>query len=535
MTALSNAINEALNSIFASSLTTIVGFIVLCFMKFNIGFDMGLVLAKGIVLSLLTVVFFMPAMILRMTPMIEKTSHRSFLPSFDKLSHGIYNSRRIVLILIAVLTIPAYTAQSMNDFLYGNDAVGASEGTTVYEDDELITAKFGRSNMMMAIVPDTSFIKEKQFTDELEDLPYMKSVTSLSGQLPEGVPEDFLPYSITSQLHKKDYARILIYVKSKGESKLAYQCSDEIQAIMKKYYPENSYLVGTTPSTQDIQTTITKDYSRVNVMSLIGVFVVVMWSFKSLIIPLLIMIPIEVAIFVNMAVPYIVGDTMIFIGYIIVSCIQLGATVDYAILTTNNYLECRKTMDKKEAAIGALNLGIPAILTSGSILTCAGYIVYKVSSVAAIGDLGHLIGRGALISMLFVCSLMPAFLVLFDHILMQNEFERIHLFFKKRRERRHARMKRAARRVAGAVWKGKKPLVDSVTSKRKQFEAETKALEDTEMTETGGPQEKTDSDAEAREKHRRKLRLLGKVRERRKDRKRKMIEKREAGSHEEDH
>ena len=99
-------------------------------------------------------------MILRMTPMIEKTSHRSFLPSFDKLSHGIYNSRRIVLILIAVLAIPAYTAQSMNDFLYGNDAVGASEGTTVYEDDELITAKFGRSNMMMAIVPDTSFIKE---------------------------------------------------------------------------------------------------------------------------------------------------------------------------------------------------------------------------------------------------------------------------------------------------------------------------------------------------------------------------------------
>ena len=212
-----------------------------------------------------------------------------------------------------------------------------------------------------------------------------------------------------------------------------------------------------------------------------------------------------------MCIPFYTHTQIPFIASIVIGTIQLGATVDYAILTTNNYLECRKTMDKKEAAIGALNLGIPAILTSGSILTCAGYIVYKVSSVAAIGDLGHLIGRGALISMLFVCSLMPAFLVLFDHILMQNEFERIHLFFKKQRERRHARMKRAARRVAGAVWKGKKPLVDSVTSKRKQFEAETKALEDTEMTETGGSQEKTDSDAEAREKHRRKLRLLGKV------------------------
>ena len=222
----------------------------------------------------------------------------------------------------------------------------------------------------------------------------------MAGSLPDGVPEEFLPKSITEQLHKNDYSRILIYVRSKGESKLAYQCSDEIQALMKKYYPENSYLVGTTPSTQDIETTITKDYSRVNVLSLLGVFFVVMFSFKSVAIPVIIMIPIEVAIFINMAVPYIKGDTMIFMGYIIVSCIQLGATVDYAILTTNNYLECRKQAEKREAAIQALNMSIPAILTSGSILTIVGYILYNISSVAAIGDLGHLIGRGAWMSML---------------------------------------------------------------------------------------------------------------------------------------
>ena len=342
MTALTNAINEALNSIFASSLTTIVGFIVLAFMKFNIGFDMGIVLAKGIIFSLLTVVFFMPAMILRLTPMIEKTGHRSFMPGFDKLSRGIYRIRYGVLIFVAIFVIPAYTAQNMNRFLFGNDAVGASEGTKVYDDEQLINAKFGRSNMMMALVPNTSLIDEKAFTDEVEALAYTKSVTSMAGSLPDGVPEEFLPKSITEQLHKNDYSRILIYVRSKGESKLAYQCSDEIQALMKKYYPENSYLVGTTPSTQDIETTITKDYSRVNVLSLLGVFFVVMFSFKSVAIPVIIMIPIEVAIFINMAVPYIKGDTMIFMGYIIVSCIQLGARVDYAILTTNNYLECRK-------------------------------------------------------------------------------------------------------------------------------------------------------------------------------------------------
>ena len=125
---------------------------------------------------------------------------------------------------------------------------------------------------------------------------------------------------------------------------------------------------------------------------------------------------------------------MIFIGYIVVSCIQLGATVDYAILTANNYLECRRTADKREAAIEALNRGIPAILTSGSILTCAGYIVYHISTVAAIADLGHLIGRGALISLILVCAMMPAFLVLFDRILMENEFDRIRMFIKKRRK-----------------------------------------------------------------------------------------------------
>lgn len=434
MEALTAAIQEAMNSIFASSLTTIVGFLVLCFMKFTIGFDMGIVLAKGIVISLLTVVFFMPAMILRMTPMIERTSHRSFLPSFDRLSRWIYRSRKVILVAAALLVIPAYTAQNMNSFLYGNDAVGAAEGTKVYADDQLILQKFGRSNMMMAIVPNTSPVDEREFTEEVEALPYTKSVTSMAGTLPEGVPEEFLPSSITEMLHKGDYSRILIYVKSKGESPLAYQCSDEIQTLMRDHYPEGSYLVGATPSTQDIQTTITKDYSLVNVLSLLGVFLVVMWSFKSLIIPLIIMIPIETAIFINMAVPYIAGDTMIFIGYIVVSCIQLGTTVDYAILTANNYLECRRTADKREAAIEALNRGIPAILTSGSILTCAGYIVYHISTVAAIADLGHLIGRGALISLILVCAMMPAFLVLFDRILMENEFDRIRMFIKKRRK-----------------------------------------------------------------------------------------------------
>ena len=423
--ALSNAIEEALNSIFASSLTTVVGFLVLAFMEFRIGFDLGMVLAKGIVISLLTVVFFMPAMILRLSPMIDRTAHRSLLPSFEGLSRKIYHARRLVILLAIVLAIPAYTAQNMNHFLFGEDSVSAGEGMKAYEDEQLIRKTFGLSNMMMALVPNTSSIDERMFTEEIKDLSYVKSVTSLAETLPEGVPEEFLPESITEQLHKDSYSRILIYVKSKGESPLAFQYSDEIQKIMKQYYPEGSYLVGATPSTQDIKSVITEDYSRVNKLSLAGVFLVVMMSFHSLAVPVLVMIPIELAIFINMAVPYIRGETMIFMGYVIVSCIQLGATVDYAILTTNTYLECRKEMEKEDAAIEALSRSIPAILTSGSILTIVGYILYHISKIAAIGDMGRLIGRGALFSMILVSALMPGFLEVFDFLLMDNEWERL--------------------------------------------------------------------------------------------------------------
>ncbi len=443
--ALRAAIDEALNSIFASSLTTIVGFLVLVFMKFSIGLDMGIVLAKGIVCSLLTVVLFMPAMILRLAKWMDRTAHRPLLPEFDRLSRGIFKMRYVVLAVVAVLTVPAYTAQGMNSYMYGNDAVGAGEGTEVYADEQEIDRIFGRSNMMMALVPSGDNVKEREFADEISDLPYTKSVLSLSQTLPQGVPESFLPESVTGLLHDESgWSRILIYVRSKGESEKAFQYSDEIQSIMKKYYPEESYLVGATPSTQDIKTTITADYSRVNTLSLIGVFVVVMFSFRSVLIPIITMIPIEVAIFINMAVPYIAGETMIFMGYIIVSSIQLGATVDYAILTTNNYIACRKELDKNAAAVETLKRSIPSILTSGSILTIVGYILYHVSSIAAIGDMGHLIGRGAILSMVLVCTLMPALLVLGDRILMNSELEMIREFFRKRRERRGFGRKKTA-------------------------------------------------------------------------------------------
>ncbi len=441
--ALTAAIDEAINSILASSLTTIVGFLVLVFMKFKIGFDLGLALTKGIVCSLATVLLLMPALILRMSALLDKTAHRSFFPNFTKFSNMIYRGRKGILLFAIVTVIPLFVAQSMNSFLFGNASVGASEGTQVYENDLKIIEKFGRSNMMMAIVPKTSNVTEKALCEELEDLPYMKSVNSLADKLPDGVPEDFLPSSLTDLLHTQNYARMLMFTRTKEESEAAFNAADEVLSIVKKYYPEDSYLVGGTPATQDIKTVITKDYKLVNALSLIGVFVVVMISFHSLAIPIVVMIPIEFAIFLNMAVPYFAGDEINYIGYIIVGCIQLGATVDYSILTTSNYIDARnkEKLDPKAAAIWTLNRSIPAILTSGSILTICGYILYYISTISAIGELGHLIGRGAWMSVLLVLGLLPALLVLIDPLLRENEMDRFLKYLKKRREERIKKLK----------------------------------------------------------------------------------------------
>lgn len=458
--AIVKAVEEAINSIFASSLTTVVGFLALVTMKFNIGFDMGLVLAKGIVFSLLSVVFFMPAMILKFTKWNDRTKHRSFFPDFTKMGKGVFKIRYAVLIGIFLITPPAYVAQGMNHFLYGNSAVGGAKGTQVYEDDQEITARFGRSNMLLLIYPNNDMVAERRLSDELEDLPYVKSVTSMANTLPEGVPEEFLPESATSLLHKNDTARMLIYIRTKGESDIAFQCTDQIRDIMKKYYPEESYVVGETPSTQDIKVTITEDNTRVNVLSLLGVFMVVMFSFHSVLIPLVVMIPIEVAIFLNMAIPYIQGVDMVYMGYIIVSSIQLGATVDYSILLTNNYIAKRKLLPKKEACIEAVTRSCSSIFTSGTIITLAGYIVHFISTTAAIGDLGHLIGRGGLLSVILVLTLLPALLVLCDRLIIEKDWKepgrKIREHYGVRRHQFHERAERI--RELGNRWKNERDV-----------------------------------------------------------------------------
>ncbi|MBS6644184.1 MAG: MMPL family transporter [Clostridiaceae bacterium] len=418
--AMEAAIKEACSSILASGATTIVGFIVIAFMRFTIGKDVGFVLTKGIICSLATVLLLMPALILRFDDKIIQTAHRPFLPSFDRFAKAMYKIRRFVFIFAVLVAVPCYFGQSMNVFYYGDDAIGAGPGTRVHEDTKEINDQFGKSNLVIAMVPNGSVVTERELTESLEDLDFINYALSMAGTLPPGLPESFLPKEVKKQLRTDQYARIMISMDTEQESAYAFECNKKLEEMIKSYYPENSYVIGMTATTIDIRDILTDDYNKVSLLSLFGVALVVMVTFRSILVPVLVIIPIEVAIYLNMTLPYVMGDSMVYIGYIIVSCLQLGATIDYSILMTNNYLSFRKTMNNRQAQITAISKSTLSIVTSGGILTVVGYLLYFTSSIQAISQVGRLVGRGALLSMVLVLSLLPALLSAFDRQIQKH-------------------------------------------------------------------------------------------------------------------
>lgn len=419
--ALSNAIRKSITPISSAGAAAIIGFLAMVLMRYTIGKDMGLVLAKGIAISLVTVVSLTPAFILRWYKIIEKTEHKPFMPSFLPLAKKIYQHRFVFMIIALVITIPSFFAKEMTDFTFGNDAMGLSKGTVVYEHDQKMNEEFGRNNLILIMYPNTSMVSEKQLSDELEDLSYVKYVTSLASLMPEGLPESFLPESVTGDLHKENYARMIVSIRTASESKLAFQSVDEIKSIVKGYYPDGAYVVGVTPSTQDIKAVLVNDWKKIDKLSLLGVALAIMIAFRSFSLPVVLMIPIQMATFANMAMPYVTGKEIMYMGYIIVSCLQLGATIDYSIIMTNHYLEHRKDHDKVTASILTTSESTLPIITSGIILAVAGFGVYFLSSVTAISDLGELIGRGALFSIVMTLAVLPNLFIWFDRfIILKN-------------------------------------------------------------------------------------------------------------------
>ena len=445
--ALKAGLMTTIRTVLSSSLTTYFGFVVLVLMKFKIGFDLGFVMSKSIICSLLMVIFFMPSLLLLFSDVIDRTKHRELLPDFEIFGKVIHRISPVILTVVLLMAPGLIVAQSLNDFKFGPDATSIGERMALYHQTQEINDRFGRSNLIVAIFPDEGSVKEKELTDELEDKDYVKKVMGMSAYLPEGMYEDILPRSLTEMFHKEGFTRLLIYIRTKPESAASYQYSEEIEQTIKSYYgEENTFIAGNTPTTKDMEEILNKDYTMVNTLAIICIFLIVAISFKSPIVPIAAMIPIMAAIYLNMTVPYLEGRELIFIAYAVVSCVQLGSTIDYAILCIDNYSRIRKTeADKHKAAIEMTRISFPSMLTSGGILTVCGYVVFFMSTGPAICEVGHLIGRGAVLSVFFVTTLMPSILIIIDRFIV-TDFKTRH---EERRERFKSRISTARGRIRG--------------------------------------------------------------------------------------
>ncbi|MDT3843930.1 MAG: MMPL family transporter [Bacillota bacterium] len=414
-TALKIGLGNTINTVLASSMTTFFGFLALVTMKFHMGFDLGIVLAKSIICSLLMVIFLMPALLLKWNDRLDRTEHKPFLPDFHKFSIRVNRFSPYILAALLIFALPAYFAQSMNDFKFGVSALASGKRTAIYQETREIEEKFGKSNLFVCIFPNDSPATEKAIIDEIEAMPDCKKVMGIASYLPDGVPEQILPGKITELFHKDGWTRILVYLKTKEESELAFKDSNEVQSVIRKYYPEEGFVAGMTPTNIDLKQILSEDYTNANNLAIFCIFLVVAITYKSLVIPIVTMIPIMIAIYMNMSFPYIAGEEMIYIAYAVVSCIQLGSCIDYAISSMENYELIRKTEpDKKIAAQKMTQMSFPSILTSGMILSLCGYSINQLSSIPVISEVGHLVGRGAFFAVIAVTCAMPVLLKLFD-------------------------------------------------------------------------------------------------------------------------
>ena len=417
--AMIEALCKSTTSILSSGLTTIIGFLALTLMQFRIGPDLGLALAKGVLISLLTVFIFMPAFILTTYKLLDKTSHRSFMPSFKGFGRVVFKVMIPMMCVFAIVIVPAYLASNSNSFYYGSGKIFDVE-TKLGADIAAIEEVFGQNDTYVLLVPNGNTATEKELSDELKTLSQVTSIISYVDTVGAEIPMSFLPSDTLSKLISENYSRMVISVDADFDGDETFTLVENIRSIAEKYYPDSYYLAGEGVSTYDLMNTVTSDMTRVNLIAIGAVFVVLLLTTKTVSLPVILVLSIETAIWLNLSLPYFMDSTIFYIAYLIISSIQLGATVDYAILLTDRYKECRQVYDKKEAIIETLSAVTVSILTSGSVLTIVGFLLGIVSSHGLLSQLGMFLGKGTLFSMGIVLFVLPALLYIFDGLFIRK-------------------------------------------------------------------------------------------------------------------
>ena len=430
--AMIEAVKQSVGSILSSGLTTVTGFLALVLMRFKIGPDMGWVMSKAIVLSLVSVLCFLPALAISTYRLIDKTQHRTFVPKFDKFA-GLVMKLRIPALALVILILPvSFLGQMKNDFFYGGSQVYSTQATQMGRDMEAIDKMFGSSNPVVLMVPKGDMEKEIAMNEELKKLDCVTSVVSYVNSVGNAIPSSFLPSETVSRLYSAHYSRFVITMEAEEKDPDWYEKVNDIRNIGEKYYGDKSQYAGDLVSTEDLKTTITQDNAKVNFLAIAFVFCILLVNFKSLSLPVILTLVIESSIWINLGIPYFRGQTLFYIGYLIISTVQLGATIDYAILFSDRYMDFRKTLPKKEAAFMTLRTCTISIHTSAAVLTLAGVILGKVSTNGVLSQLGILIGRGAALSFVLVIFVLPTLLILFDGVIRRTT---LHCdFFRKEKE-----------------------------------------------------------------------------------------------------
>ncbi|MEG1547455.1 MAG: MMPL family transporter [Clostridia bacterium] len=419
--AMKKAMCEAASTIAASATTTIAGFLVLALMSFKIGPDMGIVLAKGVVLSYIAVMFLLPVMIVTTSKLLDKTRHRPFLPSFKRFGNGVSKLFIPLSIVVALIIVPSYLAQRSNDFKYGSSGMH-SEDSYVQQEANLINKQFGQHQQMVLLVPSGDPVAEEQLSHALMDVENISSVTSYATAVGTQIPDKLIPKDQLSQLRANGYSRIILYATTTDEGEEAFKVVEDVRNTAKTYYGESYHMLGQNAVNYDLKSTIISDSALVTWAAILSIGLILLLTFKNISIPIILVLTIEGAIWINLGLPYFAGNTLNYIGYQIISSVQLGATVDYGILFAQKYMENRKTMTKLPAVSNAVSSTAASILTPVAILACAGIMLGVVSSSRVISELGTILGRGAIISGVMVMLFLPAMLVIFDTIVQRTSF-----------------------------------------------------------------------------------------------------------------
>lgn len=413
-----HAMKESSVTIAASAMTTVFGFLSLLFMRFKIGPDLGIVLAKGVLISYLSVILFLPPLAILFEKPLARLSHRRLVPSFERFGRFAARACVLIAVVIALILVPAYLAQRGNDFVYGSSGLYADD-SEVMENEALVTSVFGQRQEIVLLVPEGTPASEAALTGALEETDGILEVVSYANQV-GAVPDAMLSDAQLASFRAGGYSRIVAYAATDDESAEAFRVVEDVRALADEYYPAENYVLSRSTVNYDLMETITGDNLKVLAAAVIAIALVLLLAFRNAFTPLILILTIEGAIWINMAIPHLLGGSLDYIGYQIISSVQLGATIDYGILLTQRYLEARSELPRRAAAARSVGRAAATILTPAAVLIIAGTTLNYVSTNGIIMQMGQIIATGTAISAFMVLLFLPALLMAFDRLIRRN-------------------------------------------------------------------------------------------------------------------